>query len=303
MSDQQTAANRPLGDETEVLKCMDIWGGTGAVDRTFDVSGLRVHVVSRPFEGDEQGGDIYYISMCGSGRIARVSIADVAGHGRSVGEVAMRLRSLMRKHINTPNQARFARALNEEFAAISNTEMFATAILATYWAPSDALILVNAGHPPPLLYRAREGRWDALTSDSPEVIATGGESIGLRNLPLGIIEPTGYDQFAVRLETDDLVLLYTDALIEAMDSSGQMLGTQGLQRCADAADGARPDGFARRLLEQIDVHTGGAAPDDDQTVVLLHHTATDPPPMSIGEFIRVLGRVMGVVGPSKAAAR
>lgn len=301
MSESRAVANNPLGDETEALKCMDIWGGTGAADRTFDVSGLRVHVVSRPFGGGEQGGDVYYISMCGSGRIARVSVADVAGHGRTVNDVATSLRSLMRKHINTPNQARFARTLNEEFAAISDSGIFATAILATYWAPSDALILVNAGHPPPLLYRARQGRWCTLTSDSPDIIATGGEAIGLRNLPLGVIEPTGYDQFAVRLETDDLVLLHTDALIEAKDQAGSMLGMPGLLRCAESADGAHPDAFAQRLLEQIDQYTGGATPDDDQTVLLLHHTAVDPPPMSIGEFVRVLGRVMGVVGPSKAA--
>lgn len=42
----------------------------------------------------------------------------------------------------------------------------------------------------------------------------------MANLPLGIIEPTPYAQFAVPLQPDDLVVLYTDALIETRDPQG-----------------------------------------------------------------------------------
>ena len=277
---------------------MDVWGGTKAVDRMFSVPGLDVHIVSSPYKGDENGGDIYYISMCGVGNIARLVVADVSGHGEIVAKTSARLRKLMRKHINTPDQAQFARSLNEAYLSESNNENFATALLATYWAPTDHLILVNAGHPPPLLYRKREDRWFALNADAPDVITTHNDEIGVRNLPLGIIEPTGYDQFAIRLEKDDNVLLYTDALPEACDQAGNQLGTQGLLNLCEKACGHDPDDLAPRLLEQVKAFRGGCEPEDDQTIVVLHHNGADPSPQGLTDYARMIGRMMGVIGPS-----
>jgi hypothetical protein len=42
---------------------------------------------STPHGGDEAGGDIHYVSMCGGGKIGRFMIADVAGHGGGVDEI------------------------------------------------------------------------------------------------------------------------------------------------------------------------------------------------------------------------
>ena len=42
----------------------------------------------------------------------------------------------------------------------------------------------------------------------------------VRNLPLDIIVPTDYVQFAVKLAKGDLVLLYTDALMESRNANG-----------------------------------------------------------------------------------
>jgi phosphoserine phosphatase RsbU/P len=277
---------------------MDVWGGTKAVDRMFSVPGLDIHIVSTPYRGDDDGGDIYYISMCGVGNIARIVVADVSGHGEAVAETSGRLRKLMRKFINTPDQAQFARSLNEAFLSDAQSENFATALLATYWAPTDHLILVNAGHPPPLLYRRREDRWHALDSDAPDVVATEPDEVGLRNLPLGIIEPTGYDQVAVKLEKDDIVILYTDALPEASDKSGNQLGTEGLLALCEKSGGCDPDDLGPRLLEQVQAHRGGREPEDDQTMIVLHHNGADPKAPGLSDYARMLGRMMGVIGPS-----
>ena len=51
---------------------------------------------------------------------------------------------------------------------------------------------------------------------------------GVANLPLGLIDETSYDQVEVALDKGDLVVFYTDALIEAGDEAGQFLGEQGL---------------------------------------------------------------------------
>ena len=75
----------------------------------------------------------------------------------------------------------------------------------SYFAPTDHLIVCNAGHPRPIWYDASEKSWRFLdhtvkeTSDAPN------------NLPLGLIDPTKYVQFAVKLSPDDLVVAYTDS--------------------------------------------------------------------------------------------
>lgn len=301
MSESVHAAAATKGDETEHLQCMDIWGGTEAVDRVFSVTGLDVHIVSAPYRGEKHGGDIYYVSMCGSGRIARLALADVSGHGERVAQTSGQLRKLMRRYINTPNPEHFARALNEAFLTDSEGGTFATALLATYWAPTDHLILVNAGHPPPLLYRAGENRWSLLTSDLTEVRSTRGADVGIRNLPLGILDPIGYDQIAVRLGRGDMVVLYTDALPEAKNAAGRLLGLEGLRSMCDEVETRAPKDLASALLAAVAEFRGGQAPDDDQTVLVLHHNGEDPPPMGVGGVVHMLGRMIGVLGPSEAA--
>ena len=144
------------------LECMEIWGGNEAIDDAIAVSGLDAWVISQPHAGDPSGGDIHFVSTCGSGRIARFMIADVAGHGQAVSNVAQKLRKLMRKHITRLDQTRFVRDLNREFLSACESETFATALLTSYYAPTDHLIVCNAGHPAPLWYRSQLGTWHQL---------------------------------------------------------------------------------------------------------------------------------------------
>ena len=137
MTALQTQGAEPTSQtERQRLACMEVWGGSEPRDNFIAVPGMDIAVRSRPYAGDAEGGDIHYISNCMAGFITRVIVADVAGHGESASEVSGTLRRLMRKHINTPDQSRFARALNEEFTRDTRDARFATALLATYFAPT-----------------------------------------------------------------------------------------------------------------------------------------------------------------------
>ncbi len=281
--------------ESHQLQCLEIWGGAAAVDEAVSVHGLDLYVFSRPFRDGVTGGDVYLVSMCGAGNIARIMLADVAGHGTTVGSLGRSLRMLMRKHITTADQTQLARELNREFTRSSKQGRFATALLATYFAPTDHLIVVNAGHPPPLWYRSARQTWQLLEAPSPNTRETADESaVGVPNLPLGIIEPTPYAQFAVPLDPGDLVLLYTDALIETRDPRGELLGTCGLLELVRSMDASAFESLSGSIRDALGALRGGASPDDDLTVLVLHHNAADPPRLSVGERFRVLGRMMGI---------
>ncbi len=279
---------------------MEIIGGNTYERRALASPGLDIWVDSRPHQGDDGGGDIHYFSMCGAGYVTRLALADIAGHGRSASDMAGTLRKLMRKHINQLDQTRFAREINREFGQATSAGRFATAVLATYFAPTDNLIVVNAGHPRPLWYSTRRDEWQLLDDSAHD----DGESIreekaryhfkAVANLPLGIIEPTDYSQFAVKLERGDLVILYTDALIEACDSAGTQLGEVGLLDRARTVQVTEPQEVAEHLLQAVDAWRGGVSAADDQTLIVLHHNAGDPPKMTLTQAIRTLAKMIGL---------
>lgn len=287
-----TTSATPSDANVHTLQCMEVWGGNRAIDNAVSVPGIDAWIVSGVYHDDEHGGDVHYVSMCGAGQISRFLVADVAGHGSAVDDLAQTLRRLMRKNINTLDQTRFARSLNHEFAAAPGADpgKFATALLSTYHAPSDHLIVTNAGHPRPLWYHTVTGAWTLLDEQVPQRAET------LANLPLGIIEPTEYDQFAVELARDDLVLIYTDSLIESKSPDGKLLGEDGLLELVRKLDVTRPENIAGALIDALDQYRGGNAPDDDQTLLLLHHNAVDPPRMSLGQKLSAMGKMIGLIG-------
>ena len=117
-----------------------------------------------------------------------------------------------------------------------------------------------------MIRSARTGRWRPL--QAPE----DGQYEGPSNLPLGIIHPTQYFQFAVHLEPDDLILLYTDSLVEAMDDQGRQLGEEGLIELLNAVPVADLPEMCQSILGAVETHRGGLAPDDDVTLLLIKKT-------------------------------
>jgi phosphoserine phosphatase RsbU/P len=294
-----TANPAPTPAEPYTLQCMEIIGGNHVESNVLSSPGLDIWLDSRPFGGDV-GGDIHYFSMCGSGRVTRLSLADVSGHGVHMDGVAKRLRDLMRKHINLLDQTRFARAINREFTEMADADYFATVLLITYFAPTDHLIVCNAGHPRPLWYSRRHERWMLLDQETPDTGPSIREARGtyalrpLANLPLGIVEPTDYHQFSVKLEKGDLVVVYTDALIEAKNRHDKPLGEAGLLDLVSQLDPNEPHHMASRVLARVEAYRDGLAPDDDQTLVVLHHNASDPPAMTLRQALKSISRMLGL---------
>jgi phosphoserine phosphatase RsbU/P len=275
------------------LQCMEIWGGFEPMERSVSTPGLDLWVFSQPFHEDAQGGDVYYVTLCGGGLITRIVVADVSGHGASVAEFSSSLRTLLRRNINQKSQKRLVERLNRQFGAMAEMRRFATALVVTYLASTDRLSVSNAGHPRPLLYRAIDREWTSLTHKNGD-----GDRNGAGNLPLGIDEYTRYDSFDLQLEPGDRAVFYTDALIEAADSSGRLLGESGLLEAARGldieVDGSSPGAFGSALVEAVASHRGRESAEDDMTVVVLHHNAAAPPRLSLAQKADVYAKVFGL---------
>lgn len=257
----------------ERMQCMEVWGGNDHADRGVAMAGLDAAVYSAPVGQSGSGGDIHYLSSCATGRITRILIADVSGHGESVADIARELRDLMRRFINFVVPTRMILGLNRAFSALDSRGSFATAIVATYWAPTRTLVISNAGHPRPLWYRAKHRRWGVLSSDG---AARGPDDSGVYDIPLGIDAEGQYSSFGVRLSQGDIVLMYTDALTEASSPDGRMLGEEGLLRLVQGLPLSETPHLVRRLLEEVNAHRGGLPAIDDTTVLALTPNGAAP---------------------------
>jgi serine phosphatase RsbU (regulator of sigma subunit) len=273
---------------TPTMHCMEIRGGSQAVEGVVTTPGLDAWVFSRPHEGAASGGDVYYVSLCGGGVTTRLVVADVSGHGEAVAEFSDSLRGLVRRYINHKSQTHLVRSLNQQFAALARMKRFATAVVATYLATRDTLEVCNAGHPRPLWYQATTGHWSILSHDRQPA---GGL---MSNLPLGLDDATSYDRFSVTLGQGDFVLLYTDALMEARNEQGQLIGEEGLLELARGLEMGEPREFGSALLAALDRYRGGQPPDDDVTLLVVRHNAGPPRRLSVAEKLDVYAKVFGL---------
>lgn len=250
------------------MECMEVWGGNHPADRKLTTTGLDIWVYSQPYAASQSGGDVYYISSCSSGRITRLLLADVSGHGQAVSKRADFLRQLMRRHINHFNPSSLVEGINSDFEAHSKTGSlttaitgsFATAIIGTFFLPTSSLTLINAGHPNPLIFHGSTGNWIPINHDR--------KSKSVRNFPLGIDTGQEYTSIKNKLKRDDLMFCFTDGLLELNLADGSMLREAGLLKILSKLDPSDPGELLRQLLDQLKREQSDISSDDDVSIML-----------------------------------
>jgi sigma-B regulation protein RsbU (phosphoserine phosphatase) len=249
-------------DEVYRLACQEVRGGNHLAAYSAELPGLAGWVCCHPLEPSPRGGDVYYMSACSHGVVARVVLADVSGHGEAVSVAAGRVRDALRQHVDRWDQSDLIRQLNDNFLEGAESAWFATAFVASFYSDSGELLFTNAGHMPPLWYRAATGDWSLLSDSTPL-------SKEIVDLPLGLIAGTSYSQTAIQLEAGDLLLLYTDGVSEARDESGMQLGLDRLLSIARSLPTDSPAAAGRALLAAVSRYRGAAPATDDETVLAL----------------------------------
>jgi serine phosphatase RsbU (regulator of sigma subunit) len=254
-------------DASQHMTCMEVWGGNQPADSGVVMAGLDAWVYSKPFGQSDAGGDVYYVSSCATGRITRLLLADVSGHGSHVAQTAVSLRRLMQKYVNFIDQTAFVRSMNRQFTELSDAGTFATAIVSTFFGPTRDLTLCIAGHPPPLIYRAANRQWALLDPRDR------GDAF---NIPLGIDNQDDWAQFSVRLALGDMMLGYTDCLIESRGPDGEMLGPKGLLEIVAGIEMPDPKHLIPAVLSAVASRAQGNLEADDVTMLLVRSNGTAP---------------------------
>ncbi len=247
------------------LVCFELWGGNSKAVHPIELPGLQGWISCTPFGQALGGGDVHYLSVCSKGKVSRIALADVAGHGESASSVAERLRRVLQQHTDNWDQSALMRELNEAFGRDAKGVQFATAVVLGFYSGTGELLFTNAGHMPLLWHHAESGVWDWLEDRTPYARNVAG-------LPLGLISGTAYVQTAVQLSRGDVLLLYTDGITESRNENREELGQEGLLalvRDLPVDLLAEPVAFGHALIEKLKSFRGNGSQRDDETIVLL----------------------------------
>jgi sigma-B regulation protein RsbU (phosphoserine phosphatase) len=202
----------------------------------------------------EIGGDYYdFIPLAGQ-RMA-VLLGDVAGKGVMAALLMAKLSADARFCILTePDAAAAIAKLNALMMQSGIADRFVT-LLATILDPATHTVtLVNAGHPPPLLYQ--------------RATRTVGAAIGneVGGLPLGVMEGFEYTSCQVSLEPGDSILAFTDGVTEAMDLQDLQLQTEGVY-AAVQGESYSPRALGDQVVKVVKQFSAGRSQHDDIALV------------------------------------
>lgn len=245
------------------LACLEVRGGNERALYSIQLPGISAWVSCRPITPSVRGGDLHYLSVCSHGFVSRIALADVAGHGDLVSSIADRLRDVLRRHSDAWDQSEVVRELNDAFLANASGALeYATALVLSHYSESEEILFTNAGHLPPLWYRAESGEWNFLLESTPYAKE-------VADLPLGLIGGTPYSQTAVQLRSGDLVVIYTDGVTDSMGEQGEPLDKDGLLEIARGLPPGSAAEIGPALVAGLEAFRGtNPAPDDETFVVL-----------------------------------
>jgi len=201
------------------------------------------------------GGDFYDLLEFPEGEVG-VVIADVIGKGIPASLMMASARSAIRGHIKcTPDLAEVMSEVNRRLCHDTLNSEFLTAFYGVLSPDGRRLRYCNAGHEPLILMR--EGKIRTLD--------VGG-------LVLGIDPSARYEWAEHLIKPNDLLVLITDGIIEALDFDDRAYGRDRLhdsilRHGADAL-GHSPDFIAKQLLWDVRRFTGLAKLADDITLVV-----------------------------------
>jgi serine phosphatase RsbU (regulator of sigma subunit)/anti-sigma regulatory factor (Ser/Thr protein kinase) len=205
----------------------------------------------------EVGGDFYDFLRLDDGRVGLV-IGDVSGKGIAAALVMANTQSVLRAVARRGNVApgRVLAEANEVLYAYIPSGTFVTCFYGVLDPENGRLVYANAGHDPP--YSQRGG-------DAQELRA--------RGMPLGLMPDMPYEEKETVLAAGDDLLLYSDGLVEAHDTKGDMFGFPRLRRLIMAQSTGSGEELIDVLLAELTSFTGtDAEQEDDITLVTLERS-------------------------------
>lgn len=215
-------------------------------------------IAGRNTPAEAIGGDYFDFIDLDDGRLA-ICVADVSGKGLSAALLMANLQATVRAQalLRLPPGMCLEHS-NTLLSQSTDLHTFATCFYAVLNAECNEVCYANAGHDPPLVFSTNGG----VTR------------LGAGGFVLGFLEGVKYQEEAVRLDSGDMLVMYSDGITDAEDRQGRPFGEQRLCDVAQAHLAEPANLVVESILDAVRAHAGGHGQSDDMTVVVVRRECT-----------------------------
>jgi serine phosphatase RsbU (regulator of sigma subunit) len=203
----------------------------------------------------EVGGD-YYDYVRFSGSKVGIAIGDVSGHGLDAGLLVSMAKSCL---FTTTRQSQeiseVMKAMNEMVCQVK-VRLFMTFAFSTIDAERHLLSISSAGHPFPYHLSAATGELTTVEEGM---------------YPLGVRRDISYPIYEFRLGPGDLLIYFSDGIIETVNEKGEQLGFERFEEIIKRCAGGHARSVRDRILSEFDAFRGNAPMVDDVTLIVVRY--------------------------------
>jgi phosphoserine phosphatase RsbU/P len=225
----------------------------GLLPRAFpNLTGLDIYGTTIPVR--EVGGDYLDVIDHISDRLG-VLVADVSGKGLAAALIMVTFRAYIHATVINELAMRVVMArVNRLVHEATSGDRFITTFYGLVDVENKRLMYINAGHNPPLLLRADGTR---------QLLSHGG-------LPLGAFEDARYSESVAELQAGDVLVLYTDGVVEARDTNDEQFDLPRLEQVVRAHESERAYDIVQAVISAVHDYTFDMeGPEDDLTVMVI----------------------------------
>ena len=202
-------------------------------------------------------GDFFTVEETDDGVI--LALGDICGKGLAAGMWTTHIVGLVRAHTaRTSVPEAIVTRVNRDLSLMSPLRPLASLFLAKLDSATGVLDYCSAGHPPAFLLRAN-GKLESLTE--------GG-------LLLGVLADAAYNRGTVKFNFGDMLLVYSDGIIESLDNAGEEFGYQRLESQLRSAQTGSADAVLFSVLGAVQDFAGTRGLVDDMSLVVVQRAAS-----------------------------
>jgi len=214
-----------------------------------DRNEFSIHALLQPAR--EVGGDFYDFFFVSDDEICLV-LGDVSGKGVPAALFMAVTKTMIKTQAaDDSSPASIVTRVNEELSADNPACMFVTLFVAIVNVRSGELRFTNAGHNPPYVLR-HDSKLDCLDQRHGPII--------------GAVEGVAFREDQIEIGEQDTLLLFTDGVTEAMDTSNQLYSEARLEEFLKKSDNT-PNQLTGAVLDAVEQFATGAEQADDITIL------------------------------------
>lgn len=218
--------------------------------RVLDAPTASFGTFSTPARG--VSSDYYDVIPVRRDRIYLV-MGDVAGKGVPASLIMVMIRAILHLLVSAAKDtATILNWINRGITGKIDLDHFATLQVLAMDPTTGRCEFANAGHRPPLVWKKSTGTV---------------QHIEMKSVPIGVEKSNEYAASTLTLESGDILLMYTDGVVEAVNPSGRQYGTDGLNAILENHNALSTQEIAQKIHEDVRAFIGGARQHDDQTVL------------------------------------